>query len=393
MEERVSRLTGRLLDLLGPLFEFFTESPWALHGKDPGACDFLAGNPQEMPIPEFVEALQRRAVPQNKDWYAYKFGEPGPPKIIGASLREQRGMPFEDEDVLITTGAFAGLAITMRAVLDPDDEVIFLSPPWFFYEAMIEAAGGKPVPIKLEPPKFELPVEEIAASITERTRAIIVNTPQNPTGRIYPAEDLKRLAGVLSEASERNGRPIYQISDESYCRIVFDDREFPSPTEFYPNSFLIYTYGKTLLTPGQRLGYIALPPEMPDRERMRSALLITQVASGWAIPTALMQHALGDIEPLSIDVKHLQEKRDRMVEALRGFGYETTDPEGTFYIVVRSPDRDDRAFSNKLAEGGVYVLPGSLFELPGFFRISITANDEMIERSLPVFEKAFGGGG
>ncbi|MEX0832665.1 MAG: aminotransferase class I/II-fold pyridoxal phosphate-dependent enzyme [Actinomycetota bacterium] len=390
-DPRLAGTTGRLLDSLGPLFDFFTESPWAKKRKEPGACDFLAGNPQEMPLPEFVEALQRAAVPKNKDWYAYKLAEPEPMKLVAESLREERGIEFEDEDVVLTTGAFAGLAITMRTVVDPGDEVIFLSPPWFFYESMIVAAGAEPVRVPIEPPDFDLPVDAIAAAITEKTRAIIVNSPQNPTGRIYPGSDLQRLADVLTKASERNGRPIYLISDEAYCKIVYDDRDFPSPTDFYPNSFLVYTYGKTLLTPGQRFGYIALPPTMPDRDRMRPAVLVTAVVAGWLFPTALMQHALPEIDGLSIDIKALQARRDRMVEALRGFGYETTNPEGTFYLVVRSPDPDDRAFTLKLSEDRVYVLPGSLFELPGFFRISITANDDMVERSLPVFEKAIAG--
>ncbi|MEX1046868.1 MAG: aminotransferase class I/II-fold pyridoxal phosphate-dependent enzyme [Actinomycetota bacterium] len=390
-DPRLAGTTGRLLDSLGPLFDFFTESPWAKKRKGPGACDFLAGNPQEMPLPEFVEALQRAAVPKDKDWYAYKLAEPEPMKVVAESLREERGIEFEDEDIVLTTGAFAGLAITMRTVVDPGDEVIFLSPPWFFYESMIVAAGAEPVRVPIDPPDFDLPVDAIAAAITEKTRAIIVNSPQNPTGRIYPGSDLQRLADVLTKASERNGRPIYLISDEAYCKIVYDDRDFPSPTDFYPNSFLVYTYGKTLLTPGQRFGYIALPPTMPDRDRMRPAVLVTAVVAGWLFPTALMQHALPEIDGLSIDIKALQARRDRMVEALRGFGYETTNPEGTFYLVVRSPDPDDRAFTLKLAEDRVYVLPGSLFELPGFFRISITANDDMVERSLPVFEKAIAG--
>lgn len=157
---------------------------------------------------------------------------------------------------------------------------------------------------------------------------------------------------------------------------------------YYRDSLLLYTYGKTLLTPGQRIGYIALPPTMADREPLRQALFAAQVVAGWAFPNALLQHALPDLETVSIDMIHLQAKRDTMVAALRAMGYELQVPEGTFYLLVRSPDPDDMAFSDRLAAAGVFVLPGSVAELPGTFRISLTASDEMIERSLPGFETA-----
>ncbi len=155
-----------------------------------------------------------------------------------------------------------------------------------------------------------------------RTRAIFVNSPNNPTGRIYPPAVLKGLADVLKSASRKNGRTIYLLSDEAYSRIVFDGRPFYSPTEYYDNSFLIYTYGKTLLTPGQRLGYLALPPAIEHREELREALYMAQITTGYVFPNAMLQHALADIEKLSVDMAHLQRRRDRMVAALREMGYD-----------------------------------------------------------------------
>ncbi|HET9496395.1 MAG TPA: aminotransferase class I/II-fold pyridoxal phosphate-dependent enzyme, partial [Chloroflexia bacterium] len=268
------------------------------------------------------------------------------------------------------------------------DEVIYISPPWFFYEALILTYGARPVRVKIDPATFDLDLDAIAAAITERTRAIIVNSPNNPTGKIYPPETLSRLGALLTEASKRNGRRIYLLSDEAYSRIVFDGREYPSPTAFYPDSFLLYTYGKTLLTPGQRLGYIALPPTMTGREVLRNAIFAAQAMTGFAFPNALLQHAIGDLEKLSIDVGHLQQKRDRMVGALRDMGYSLHVPEGTFYLLVRSPIEDDWAFTTMLAERDVLCLPGTVVEEPGYFRISLTAGDEMIERSLPHFAAA-----
>src|SRR5262249_21312879 len=156
---------------------------------------------------------------------------------------------------------------------------------------------------------------------------------------IYPSSTLARLADVLSRVSEQHGRAIYLLSDEAYRRIVFDDRCVPSPAAFYPHSVIVYTYGKTLLTPGQRLGYLALPPGMPlaERELLRPAILLAQVTTGYAFPNALLQHALPELEALSIDVAHLQRKRDRLVSELRAMGYQVHVPEGTFYLLPRSP--------------------------------------------------------
>lgn len=229
----------------------------------------------------------------------------------------------------------------------------------------------------------------IEAAITAKTRLIIVNSPNNPTGKIYPAATLRALGELLTQASQQHGRTIYLLSDEAYRRIVFDGRDFVTPTAFYPNSFMVYTYGKTLLTPGQRLGYIALPPAMPHREQMRTAVFSSQILSGFATTNALLQHALPDLEPLSIDIEHLQHKRDRLVSALGEIGYKVHVPEGTFYRLPRSPIADDGAFVEMLAAKGIFALPGTVVEMPGFFRLSLTANDEMIERSLPRFAAVF----
>jgi aspartate aminotransferase len=156
-----------------------------------------------------------------------------------------------------------------------------------------------------------------------------------------------------------------------------------TPTAFYPNSFLAYTYGKVLLAPGQRIGYLALSPQMPERELVSNAVLLAQITLGYAFPNALLQHALPDLERLSIDIEHLQQKRDVMVSGLQAAGYDVHSPEGTFYLMPRSPIADDGEFIRLLAQEKVYCLPGWVIEMPGYFRISLTANDGMIERGLP----------
>src|SRR4029077_19203418 len=177
---------------------------------------------------------------------------------------------------------------------------------------LISSLGERRVRVALTAPSFSLLVEAIEKAVTARTRAIIINSPHNPSGTIAQPEELKRLAAVLESASRRNGRPVYLLSDEAYSRILYDGAKFSSPLHYYDRSFLLYTYGKTLLMPGQRIGYIAMPRSMPDREELRGALFASQAATGYAFPNAVMQYALGDLEQLTIDVGALERRRDRI---------------------------------------------------------------------------------
>jgi aspartate aminotransferase len=388
---RSGAVASALDDLRRPLTAFETflrDSEWRRRARDPSIADFVVGNPHDPALPAFVDALSRATVPRRVDWYAYKMNERRSVSTVAASLRERFELPFEPDDIFMTNGNFAGLAIALRTVIDPGDEVIFISPPWFFYEILIRASGAVPIRGLADRERFDIDADAVGAAVSPRTRAIIVNSPHNPSGRIYPADQLAALASILSSASERNGRPVYLLSDEAYSRIVFDGRDFPTPLAHYPRSILLYTYAKTLLTPGSRLGYMALPPTMPDREELRRAIPIAQILTGWAFPVAQLQHALPDLERLSIDVGGLERRRDLLCAALREQGYELWTPEGTFYVLVRSPDPDDMAFVERLNAHGVFVLPGSVFEMPGHFRISLTASDEMVERGIGGFRAA-----
>lgn len=387
-----SRTVKAMRDYLAPLVRFDTQSTYALSGRsDPQACDFCFGNPQEMPLAAVEAALARASRAQNKDWFAYKTSEPEAVSVVQSTLRARLGIDFDQSDIFMTTGAFGALAASLRSVLDPGDEVIYLSPPWFFYVPMLLSLGAVPVRVDLPEPTFNLPLEAIAAAITERTRAVIINSPHNPSGCIYGADELQRLGEILEAASGTRERPIYLLSDEAYNRVIFDGRSYPSPVSHYRRTMLLYTYGKTLLAPGQRIGYIALPPAMPDREELRATLFVAQAANGWAFPNALMQHALADLESASIDLGALQRRRDRVVSALAEMGYEAVTPQGTFYVIVRSPLPDDERFAEVLAAEKVFVMPGTVFDLPGWFRISLTANDDMVERALPGFRRVLEG--
>ncbi|OAE02704.1 aminotransferase class I/II-fold pyridoxal phosphate-dependent enzyme [Arthrobacter sp. OY3WO11] len=351
-------------------------------------CDFTFGNPHQMPPDRCVNTLRDALVPRDDQWFAYKTNVETAQEAAAQSLERLLDVPFRTEDIFLTTGGFAAIALALKTVADPGDEVVYSLPPWFLYEPLILEAGLVPVKVKVHTATFDLHLAAIEAAITERTRVVIVNSPNNPTGRIYPPELLLRLADLLETASARIGRRIYLISDEAYNRIVFDGVRFHSPAEFYPYTLLAYSYGKTHLSPGQRVGYLALPPAMPHRDEMAPAISGLQVAMGWVYPNALLQHALPELEKFSIDVGQLERRRDRLVDALGGMGYRMRPPEGTFYLFVSTPGPDDEAFTESLARRDVFVFPGTLFETPGFFRISLTANEDMIERSLPTFAAA-----
>jgi len=379
--EAVAAAMSRFLDFV---------DVWDSIRLHPDVCDFAFGNPQELPLPEFSAAIQRYAEPKSKDWFAYKRSEPEPRAVVAKVLREWRGLPFEPEDIALTPGAFGALATAFRAFVDPGDEVVFSLPPWFLYEPMLLAADAVPVKVRVRADDHDLDLDAIGSALGPRTRAVIVNTPNNPTGRIYPQRTLAALADLLTDASQRWGRTIWLISDEPYARLVFSDAEFRSPSEFYPYTLISYSYGKVLLTPGQRIGWLALSPSIPDRAPLRKVIERTQISGGWLFPNAVMQYAVGDLEQMSIDLAGLEAKRDRLTGELRAAGYHLRPPEGTFYLWVRSPVPDDVMFSRSLADHKILVLPGTTCEAPGYFRISLTATDDMIDRALPALVAASG---
>jgi aspartate aminotransferase len=384
----ISRRIQRLLELGAPVFTFFELTRQRVEAAGADACDFMAGNPQEMASREYVDALHRWTDPRDPAWFAYKNSELIAREAAAASLRQRLGIDFDPDDIAMTNAAIAAIAVAIRVIADEGDEVVIITPPHFLYEPLILSAGATAVRVAVLPSTYDLDVDAIAAALTPRTRAVIVNTPHNPTGKVFPGETLRRLAEVLTEASERWGT-IYLLSDEAYNRIVFDGRRFESPAAFYPNTMLLYSYGKQLLAPGERIGYIALAPGMAGRELLRTALLVGQLATGFAFPNAILQYAVPDLERIDVDMDRLQARRDRMVPALRDIGYELHVPEATFYLLPRSPLPDDREYSDLLAEENIFVMPGAMLEAPGYFRISLSASDDMVERSLPGFARAF----
>jgi aspartate aminotransferase len=374
--------------------DFYQTSRYADARFEPDVCDFTFGNPHEMPLEALVSAIRERAVPQDENWFAYKSSEEEPQGFLAERLRDELGLPFEPEDIALTSGAFAAIVVAFHLVLDAGDEAIILEPAWFCYEPTLLAANAVPKKVALTGDRFDLDLEAIERAIGPRTRLVIVNTPHNPTSRIYERAALEDLADVLERASRRIGHRIYLLSDEPYRRLRFDGRGFTSPAAIYPWTFISYSYGKVLLAPGQRLGYLAVSPLMPapERKAFQDALFSAQMALGWCFPNAIMQYAIPDLEHVSIDRVALARRRDTLTGALRDAGYQALEPEGTFYLWCRWPGDPERLFA-ALADRNVYVMPGSLLGAPSHFRISLTASDEMVERAIPHFAAVVGRAG
>jgi aspartate aminotransferase len=376
-----------------PIRDFYLASRYADARFDPGVCDFTFGNPHEMPLDGLVSAIREHAIPHDKNWFAYKSSEEEPQSFLAERVGAELALPLEPADIALTAGAFAAILVTFRLVLDAGDEAVFSEPAWFCYEPMLLAADAVPRKVRLAGPRFDLDLTAIDAAIGPRTRLVIVNTPHNPTGRIYGAETLRDLADLLERASKRIGHRVYLLSDEPYRRLRFDGRAFQSPAAVYPWTFITYSYGKVLLAPGQRLGYLAISPLMPQPERrsFQDAMFSAQMSMGWCFPNAVMQYAVPDLEKLTIDRAALARRRDQLMRALGDAGYPTLEPEGTFYLWSRWPKGDPVKLWNALADRNVFVMPGSVMASPDYFRISLTASDAMVERALPHFAAVAGG--
>jgi aspartate aminotransferase len=368
---------------------FYSSSRYAERRSDPGISDFTFGNPHEMPLPGLVAAIRDRAQPHDKNWFAYKTSEEEPQAFLAERVGQELGLAFAPADIALTTGAFAAIMVAFHHVLDAGDEAIFSEPAWFCYEPLLLAAAAVPRKVTLKTPSFDLDLDAIDAAIGSKTRLLIINTPHNPTGRIYSREVLEKVADLLERGSARIGHRIYLLSDEPYRRLRFDGRGFDSPASVYPWTFISYSYGKVLLAPGQRLGYLAISPLMPDAERraFSDSMFSAQMALGWCFPNAVMQYAIPDLETLSIDQAALTRRRDCLMSALTENDYDVLPPEGTFYLWSRWPSGDPVQLWNHLADRNVFVLPGSLMNAPGYFRISLTASDDMVDRALSAFRE------
>ncbi len=351
--------------------------------------DFSLGNPDVPPPPEFTTVLKELAADETPGTHAYmpNGGYPWVRDILAARLSTEQGVTIQGNDLLMTCGAAGAINIVMKSLLNPGDEVILLAPYFVEYNFYVDNHGGVSKVVATDE-EFNLDPGAIEAAITGKTKAVLINSPNNPTGQVYSQEDLNKLGTLLDEAGKRLGTTIYLIADEPYRNIVFDHHQVGSAFQATKNSIVLSSYSKALSLPGERIGYVAVHPEIADKAALLGALTLANRILGFVNAPALMQRVVSRLQEASIDNSIYTRRRDLFCAILTQAGYEFMAPKGAFYIFPKSPIADDVAFCAILQEHKILAVPGCGFGAPGYFRLAFCISDDVISRSAEAFQKA-----
>ncbi len=351
----------------------------ASHGAD-HVADLSIGNPDFDPPEEFREALQRVAALRGHHCYMPNSGFPHVRGVVADYLNRNEYFKGSTKNhIVMTTGAAGALNIVLATILAPGDEVIVVSPYFLEYRFYIEAHGGV-VRFAQTDDRFDLDMANIAYAISDRTRAIIINSPNNPSGRVYSRASLEQLSTLLTEDRERRDSPIYLISDEPYREILFTGERFVSPASVYPHSFMCYSWSKAFSISGERIGYLAINPglDTDDWPLLTGSLAMCNRFLGFVNAPALMQRVIAECIDAEIDISHYRDKCERLRATLDAAGYEYAEPEGAFYFFVKTPEPEEE-FIERARGHLLLVVPGTDFGRPGYFRISYAASEATIE--------------
>jgi len=350
--------------------------------------DFSLGNP-DAPPPKAYETVIKEIIEDNSPGvhsYMPNGGYPWVREAIAHRMSAEQEMTVNQGDMLMTCGAAGGLNIVMKSILNPGDEVIILAPYFVEYGFYIDNHGGTAKIVKTDD-QFNLDLAAIQDAISEKTRAIIINSPNNPCGQIYSADALKALGELLKTAESKHGNVIFMLSDEPYRKITFDSHEVPSIFKAYTNSIVISSYSKDLSLPGERIGYLAVHPEIKDKSQLLDALTLANRILGFVNAPALMQRVVAELQDESVDISLYARRKEIMCKVLRDAGIEFTEPKGAFYVFPKSPIEDDVKFVAMLQEEKILAVPGVGFGAPGFIRIAFCVPDEVIAGSADSFKR------
>jgi aspartate aminotransferase len=351
--------------------------------------DFSLGNPNVPP----PEAFKNELIGLIREEIPFKHGYPPNAGIaevrqaVADKISKTTGLKMEAGHIVMSCGAGGALNVILKALLDPGDEVVVPVPYFVEYAFYVENYGGVLTKAKTAE-DFSLDISSLAGAITGRTKAVIINSPNNPTGRVYAENEITALAKLLAQKGREYGKTIYLISDEPYAEIVFDGIKVPSALKAYPDSILAYSYSKTLSVPGERIGYIAVNPAIDEPRDLIDAIILCTRISGFVNAPALMQRVIARLQDVTIDVGVYQKKRDLLCGGLSKAGYQFALPQGAFYLFVKSPLADDVKFTEKLIEQNILAVPGSGFGAPGYFRIAYCVDDKVIAGSMGGFAAA-----
>jgi len=348
-------------------------------------CDFSLGNPCLEPPPKFQEALESVVHGRFPGKHAYmpNAGLMETRVAIADHLTREHSIAFGPEHILMTCGAGGALNVILKALLEPGDEVIILSPFFPEYSFYADNHGGTAIAVKTGK-DFALNLAALEERIGDRVKAVLLNSPNNPTGKVYDGESLAALGELLRAKEGRYGREIYLISDEPYAKLVYDGARVPSIFAAHPHAILATSHSKDLSLPGERIGYLAIHPSAPHAKELGNAMTFAQRILGFVNAPALMQRVVAYLQGVTIDVGWYQRKRDRLCQALSEMGYSLVKPDGAFYLFPRSPI-DDLEFVRELQESNILTVPGRGFGAPGHFRIAYCVDDCVIEKALPGF--------
>jgi aspartate aminotransferase len=350
--------------------------------------DFSLGNPNLEPPLRFKQIVNDLINDSTPGQHAYmpNAGLVETRQAVADYLNRFNRGSFTADEIVMTVGAGGALNVVLKTVLNPGEEVIIPKPYFVEYNFYLDNHQGKPnvVPTRTD---FSLDLNRIAEAINEKTRAVLINSPNNPTGRVYREEELEELGGLLSSYSTKMGRPLYLISDEPYRKITYDDILVPSVFDVYTESFVVTSFSKDLSLPGERIGYAAVNPDISDKKMILGGMVLCNRILGYVNAPALMQRAISYLLEDSVDISQYKKKRDMLCDGLASFGYQYIKPEGAFYLFPRTPIEDDVSFVRALQEENILTVPGSGFGGPGHFRIAYCVSDKVIEGALPGFER------
>lgn len=351
-------------------------------------CDFSLGNPDVPPPARFGEVLRELAAHDRPGVHAYmpNGGYPFVRETLAATLSREQEVDLGAGDLLMTCGAAGAINVVFKTLLDPGDEVVILAPYFVEYFFYVDNHGGvvKVVPTRDD---FSLDLAALEASLSPRTKVVLINSPNNPTGQVYSAEELRGLARLLESAGDRLGTTIYLVSDEPYRKIVYDGLTVPSVMAAHGNTIVVSSYSKDLSLPGERIGYLAVHPNIFEKTALLNGLTLANRILGFVNAPALMQRVVEQLQDATVDVAIYARRRALFCRILREAGYDFVEPRGAFYLFPRSPI-DDVRFCGILAQEKILAVPGVGFGAPGHFRLAFCVDDAVIERSAAGFARA-----
>lgn len=350
--------------------------------------DFSLGNPS-VPAPEELNRAVKDILDEEPSIFVHGYmsnaGYEDVRATIADSINRRFGTSFNQSNIIMTVGAAGGMNVIFKTILNPGDEVLTFSPYFVEYNSYVSNYDGKLVAIDPDTETFQANIEDLERKITPKTKALIINNPNNPTGVVYSEETIKKVAAILDAKQKEYGTEIFIVSDEPYRELAYDGVEVPYITKYYNNTIVGYSFSKSLSLPGERIGYLVIPDEVDDAEQMKTAAAIATRVLGFVNAPSLMQRAVARCIDAKCDVDSYNRNREALYNGLVNLGFECIKPQGAFYLFVKSPVPDEKEFCNVAKKHNVLLVPGSSFKCAGYVRIAYCVSYDTIVNSLPRF--------